>query len=91
MADNPEIWSANVSRRSVLQGITSAVVATPIILTVADSALASKMSKAAAGYQNHPKDSQSCANCKLFIPPSSCKLVEGPISPGGWCRLWVGR
>jgi hypothetical protein len=27
----------------------------------------------------------------LFIPPSSCRLVEGPISAHGWCRLWVGR
>jgi hypothetical protein len=89
--------STNLSRRSVLQGVTSGVVAAPIILTapmiltMTNSALATKMSKAAAGYQNHPKGNQSCANCKFFILPSSCTLVEGPISPRGWCRLWVSK
>jgi len=49
------------------------------------------MSKASVGYQSHPKGSQSCANCKLFVPSSSCMVVEGAISPHGWCRLWVKK
>jgi hypothetical protein len=53
--------------------------------------LAAKMSKASVAYQNSPKGSQNCANCKLFISPASCKLVEGPISANGWCKLWVGK
>jgi hypothetical protein len=92
MTENRKIWSTKVSRRAALQGIASAVAATPTFLAKTHSAMAAaKMSKAAAGYRGSPNGSQSCANCKLFIPPSSCRLVEGPISAHGWCRLWVGR
>lgn len=91
MAQIRKTWLTNVSRRVVLQGVASAIFATPITLEATYPALAAKMSKASVGYQNNPKGSQSCANCKLFVPPSSCTLVEGPISPHGWCRLWVKR
>ena len=79
-----------ISRRSVMQALSFAIISAPAMLT-SRSALAAKMSKAAAAYQNSPKGSQSCANCKLFVPPSSCTLVEGPISPKGWCKFWVGK
>ena len=91
MADTRKIWSMVISRRALLQGITSAAVAAPVVLATATSALAAKASKASVGYQNHPKGSQHCANCSLFIPPSSCKLVAGTISPNGWCSLWVSK
>jgi high potential iron-sulfur protein len=79
-----------ISRRSVMQGLSFAIVATPAMLT-SHSALAAKMSQASAAYRNSPKGSQNCGNCKLFAPPSSCTLVEGPISPKGWCKFWVGK
>jgi len=93
MTENLKTWSTSVSRRVVLQGITSTIVATPIVLTTTYPALvaAAQMPKASVGYQNHPKGSQSCANCKLFVPPSSPTLVEGPISSRGWCRIWVSK
>jgi hypothetical protein len=52
---------------------------------------AAKISQAQAQYQNHPKADQKCANCGNFLPPASCKLVEGKISPDGWCVLWVKK
>jgi hypothetical protein len=79
-----------ISRRSIMQALSFAIVATPAMLT-SHSALAAKMSQASAAYQNSPKGNQSCANCKLFVPPSSCTLVEGPISPQAWCKFWVGK
>ena len=91
MADNQKMWSANISRRSVLQGVACAVGATPIILATTYPALAAKMSQGSAGYRNSPNGSKNCANCKLFVPPSSCTLVEGPISAHGWCKLWVSK
>jgi len=90
MADKQKMFTG-LSRRSLLQGVTCAVAATPIILATTYPASAAKMSRASAGYRSSPKGNQSCANCKLFIPPSSCKLVEGPVSARGWCRLWVSR
>ena len=91
MSENRKMWSTKVSRRVALQGIASAVAATPILLAKTHSAVAAKMSKASAGYRGSPNGSQNCGNCKLFIRPSSCSLVEGSISAHGWCKLWVGR
>jgi len=48
-----------------------------------------KVSKASVQYQTQPKGEQKCANCVNFIAESNtCKLVDGPISPAGWCSLW---
>lgn len=52
-------------------------------------AAAKKMSQSAARYQAQPKGDRSCANCTNFAAESkTCKLVEGSISPEGWCNLW---
>jgi hypothetical protein len=79
-----------ISRRSIMQALSFAIIGAPALLT-SHSAFAAKMSQASAAYQNSPKGDQSCANCKLFVPPSSCTLVEGPISAKGWCKFWVGK
>jgi hypothetical protein len=43
-------------------------------------------------YQTQPKGEQKCAGCQHFIAESNaCKLVEGQISPDGWCILWAGK
>jgi hypothetical protein len=48
-----------------------------------------KMSKQQAEYQDTPKDIQMCATCTLFVLPRSCKVVEGDISPNGWCKVYA--
>lgn len=51
-----------------------------------------KMSKTNARYQTQPKDGQKCADCLHFVAESNtCKLVEGEISPDGWCMLWTKK
>ena len=51
-----------------------------------------KMTKADARYQDQPKGEQRCAQCMNFIPDSNaCQLVEGPVSPQGWCSLWASK
>lgn len=50
-----------------------------------------KVSQASVQYQDQPHGAQKCANCIQFIQPNACKVVEGVISPEGWCALWVGR
>ena len=47
-----------------------------------------KLSKSEAQYQDHPQDIQMCSACTLFVRPRACKMVEGDISPDGWCRLF---
>jgi len=50
-----------------------------------------KVSKTQIKYQDRPKGDQMCATCQQFITPHSCKLVEGKISPSGWCLLWTQK
>lgn len=62
--------------------------------TSADAAApaAAKTSQASVQYQTQPNGDQKCGGCMQFIAESNtCKLVEGQISPEGWCRLWVKR
>ena len=50
---------------------------------------AAKMSKQEAEYQDSPKDIRMCATCTLFEPPRACKVVEGEVSPTGWCKAFA--
>jgi hypothetical protein len=79
---------ANPSRRRLVQ---QAACAAGILAASLKSAQAKKASQAAASYQNAPNQNQSCSRCQHFRPPSSCQVVEGRISPNGWCRLYYGR
>ena len=48
-------------------------------------------------YQDRPKDGQMCATCVQFIPAakpgasSECQIVEGPVSPAGWCIEYIKK
>jgi hypothetical protein len=48
-----------------------------------------KLSKQQAEYQDSPKGIQMCATCTLFEAPHSCKVVEGDVSPSGWCKNYA--
>ena len=51
-----------------------------------------KVSKKLASYQDEPKGKSSmCATCKYFMAPASCLVVEGTISPQGWCQRFDKR
>ena len=77
----------SVSRRQLLQGAAMTVGGAVMVVAAVRPAEA-KMAQTAAGYQAKPKDGASCANCTLFKPPSSCTLVDGTVSPDGWCRFY---
>jgi hypothetical protein len=56
------------------------------------SAESTKVTQASVQYQDQPKGDQKCDGCLHFIAASnSCKLVEGTISPEGWCVLWAQK
>jgi hypothetical protein len=51
-----------------------------------------KVSQASVQYQTQPKGEQKCSNCMNFIAESNtCKLVDGQVSPEGWCSLWAKK
>ena len=48
-----------------------------------------KLTQAAARYQDHPRENESCGSCPYFVFPKSCALVEGEISAFGWCPIYT--
>ena len=78
----------SLSRRTIL---LAAAGAAPLLVLSSTGANAAKLSKTAVSYQDSPKDGKQCDGCALFEPPSSCKSVEGVISPKAWCKLWVKK
>jgi High potential iron-sulfur protein len=82
--------SDEVSRRNLLRSATimaggAAALAATIVATPAE---ADKMSQKGALYQEAPKNGQQCDGCALFKAPASCTIVDGTISPTGWCRFF---
>jgi hypothetical protein len=51
-------------------------------------AFAQQLAQAQVGYQDQPNEEKRCELCIHFLKPGGCKLVTGPISPKGWCRLF---
>lgn len=47
------------------------------------------MNKKQAGYIVRDKPAaQICAQCLYFISPNDCVIVQGPVSPLGWCTYY---
>ena len=83
-----------LSRRRLLPSLlgAGAALAAALSLGSADGADAqSKVKKAVAKYQDKPKNGQKCADCRFFRPPKACQLVEGDISPDGWCAFFAKK
>jgi hypothetical protein len=83
--------SERTSRRVVLTTTALALGAMVAGTAVTKVAAQTKISQAAAKYQDHPKGKQSCDNCVNFMPPNACKFVQSPISPNGWCQLYAAK
>lgn len=82
-----------LSRRNVLRGATllaggAALVAGALAPASAQSG---KMSQKAAEYQDGPKNGQKCQDCSFYVQPQACKLVDGTISPVGWCKFFAKK
>jgi hypothetical protein len=48
-----------------------------------------KRSKEAVGYRDEPYEGRSCGRCVLYVGYGECVLVEGEVSPNGWCIQWT--
>jgi hypothetical protein len=48
-----------------------------------------KLTQAAARYQDRPNGNEACGTCPYFIFPKGCVVVEGEISPSGWCPIYT--
>ena len=81
-----------ISRRGLLRRgaffAGGAVVAGGILVAAPASA---KVSQKGVSYQATPKGAARCDNCKFWKPPAACTLVDGVISPAGWCTLYAKK
>ncbi len=79
-----------IGRRALLR--RAALLASALgVAARASVAADEKMTQKDAEYRPTPKDGHACANCQYFLPPASCKLVKGKISPNGWCDFWGSK
>ena len=82
--------SAPLCRRALLQYALGTAGGVAICFAPPKPAVAApKISKKSVAYQDHPDGDKECAKCAQFQPPDACKMVEGPISPQGSCRIFV--
>jgi len=92
MTDNVSPDLTSISRRRFLR--TAALGGGTLLgltLIGTPAAASGKLPQKAVQYQPVPKSGNRCANCALWQIPASCKAVEGPISPAGWCSLYVQK
>jgi hypothetical protein len=85
-----------MTRRSFVAGSIVLPALAGLLLAETTSAQA-KGSKAQFKYQDTPNNGHKCSQCSLYIPGSSskangtCKLVDGSISPNGWCTAFAAK
>lgn len=93
------IMQKNLSRRGLLKGgamLASMVVVATTAAVTSMPAIAG-VTKLAMQYRDTPNGKQECSNCTLYVPGSSsgasgaCKVVDGSISPRGYCLAYAAK
>ena len=88
------VQPSSVSRRRILlRGVLYALggAAAGRLVRPERAFAADKVSKQQAGYQDSAKGDNRCDKCEQFQPPASCKLVEGAVSPSGYCNFFARK
>ncbi len=85
-ADRDLAGATRSTRRAVLRG---ALAVAMVGAAVGRAWAQGKAKQSLVQYQEKPKGGQQCDGCLQWAPPNSCKVVEGKISPKGWCLLYV--
>ena len=89
MSDRELLSGKRLSRRGFLYAGGGAVLGATLLASPA--AASTKVSQGSVHYQPIPKGKARCATCALFQPPTSCKVVDGAISPSGSCTLYAPK
>ncbi|ALK08576.1 high-potential iron-sulfur protein [Blastochloris viridis] len=94
MDDIRMLTARRLSRRDALAWtayLLGACATAGLAVTSAEAQVAKKASQKASGYQAMPKGGQTCQNCRMFVAPNACQVVEGPVAGEGWCRLYAKK
>lgn len=88
----PNSTNEPTSRRQMLQGGLTMLAAGAAVQAATESAIAQeKLAQNLVQYQDTPKDGAICKNCTNWVEPNACKIVEGKISPNGWCVAYAPK
>ena len=90
MDETSGLQSMVLSRRTIVTRSVAGAAGAAVLLGLVTE-VSAKMAQKAVEYQDTPKGDQQCSNCSLFQEPNSCTLVDGEISPAGWCKFWVKK
>jgi High potential iron-sulfur protein len=91
MKDREELTRATFVRSALLLPALAALAGSE---TFAQTA---KGTKAQFKYQDTPNGKKQCSNCTFFIPGKTatangtCKIVQGDISPKGYCIAYSAK
>ncbi len=80
-----------LSRRALVRMVGLAVATASATVFGSGARAQQRIGKAEAKYQDRPHDIQRCEICVQFQPPNRCQLVEGDISPHGWCQFFAAK
>jgi High potential iron-sulfur protein len=88
-------FSFSVSRRGWLRAIGALgglALGTALDARAEDSkskAAGKKYTKERVGYRDEPYLGRTCAKCVLYSGDGNCAIVDGQVSPDGWCTQWM--
>ena len=82
---------AEISRRTVLLACVAGGVGAVATRASALEVSPVKVSKDSVHYQTIALNGHRCGDCRLFVAPSSCKEVAGPVSSDCGCRIWLPK
>jgi High potential iron-sulfur protein len=83
------------SRREALKracGVIGALAAAPMVPAAEKPAVPKglkKRSRESVGYRDFPYENRSCAKCMLYLGDGECAIIDGKVSPDGWCNQWI--
>ena len=80
-----------VGRRRWLLNLALATAAAGVIAkpSAAAESKAKKYTKERVGYRDEPYEGRTCSKCVLYAGEGECAIVEGKVSPTGWCVQWT--
>jgi hypothetical protein len=79
-----------VSRGLALKSIAAIPFAALGISAALSPAQAATDNKKQFKYQDKPgPGGAKCASCRFFRKPNACTIVQGKISPNGWCIAYA--
>lgn len=88
---------SRITRRALLvrtPAVVACLAAVPLVIA-GSRAQAAKLEKSDVHYQGIPKDGKRCADCAAYLSAATsggaCRVVDGSISPEGWCVAYSPR